>query len=162
MRGTWGTHSSRWTKVAKKTTCPRSTHSPRANSHGAGFRLHLEGDSLRTAVELMGSCYPRSQKRDLGHPLVSMDESGEKNHMSPFDSPRANSHRAGFRLHLADARFRSGRHPHTESMWAYLPVGPLERHFWEGYQGGFWEEVPKNPQVRVTAFLWRDVWGSLC
>jgi hypothetical protein len=51
---------------------------------------------------------------------------------------------------------------HEESMWAYLPVGPLERHIWEGNQGGFWEEVPKNPQVRVVAFLWRDIWGSLC
>ena len=24
-----------------------------------------------------------------------------------------------------------------ESIWAYLPVGPLERHFREGDQGGF-------------------------
>jgi hypothetical protein len=45
-------------------------------------------------------------------------------------------------------------------MWAYLPVGPLERQFWEGYQGGFWEEVPKNPQVRVVALLWRDILGK--
>ncbi len=49
-----------------------------------------------------------------------------------------------------------------ESIWAYLPVGPLERQFWEGNQGGYWEEVPKNPQERVVAFLWRDIWGSLC
>ena len=48
-----------------------------------------------------------------------------------------------------------------ESMWAYLPVGPLARQFWEGNQGGLWEEVPKNPQERVVAFLWRDIWGSL-
>jgi hypothetical protein len=45
-------------------------------------------------------------------------------------------------------------------MWAYLPVGPLERHFWEGNQGGLWEEVPKNPQERVVAFLWRDILGK--
>ena len=43
-------------------------------------------------------------------------------------------------------------------MWAYLPVGLLERQFREGNQGGFWEEVPKNPQERVVAFLW---WGHL-
>jgi hypothetical protein len=47
-------------------------------------------------------------------------------------------------------------------MWAYLPVGPLERQFREGYQGGIREEVPKNPQERVVTFLWRDIWGSLC
>ncbi|SPE18167.1 hypothetical protein SBA5_140034 [Candidatus Sulfotelmatomonas gaucii] len=47
-----------------------------------------------------------------------------------------------------------------ESVWAYLPVGPLERHFWKGNQGGFWEEVPKNPQERVTAFLWKDIMGK--
>jgi hypothetical protein len=45
-------------------------------------------------------------------------------------------------------------------MWAYLPVGPLERQFREGYQGGFWEEVPKNPQERVTALLWWDIMGK--
>jgi len=30
------------------------------------------------------------------------------------------------------------------SKWAYLPVGPLERHLREGIQGGFWEEVQKR------------------
>lgn len=30
------------------------------------------------------------------------------------------------------------------SKWAYLPVGPLERQFREGIQGGFWEEVHKR------------------
>jgi hypothetical protein len=32
-----------------------------------------------------------------------------------------------------------------ESIWAYLPVGPLERQFWEGYQGRYWEGVRKEP-----------------
>ena len=48
-----------------------------------------------------------------------------------------------------------------ESIWAYLPVGPLERQIRKGSQGGIWEEVPKNPQERVV-LLWRDIWGSLC
>ena len=45
-------------------------------------------------------------------------------------------------------------------MWAYLPVGPLERQLRKGNQGGFWEEVPKNPQERVVAFLWWDILGK--
>jgi hypothetical protein len=40
------------------------------------------------------------------------------------------------------------------SIWAYLPVGPLERQLRKGYQGGFWEEVPKNPHERVVTLLW--------
>jgi hypothetical protein len=46
------------------------------------------------------------------------------------------------------------------SMWAYLPVGPLERQLRKGNQGGFWEEVPKNPHERVVAFLWWDIMGK--
>ena len=30
-------------------------------------------------------------------------------------------------------------------MWAYLPVGPLERQLRKGNQGGFWEEVRIEP-----------------
>ena len=70
---------------------------------------------------------------------------------------------AGFRIRLVKPNVaQNDRGRSRESMWAYLPVGPLERQFWEGNQGGFWEEVPKNPQERVVAFLWRDIWGSLC
>jgi hypothetical protein len=49
-----------------------------------------------------------------------------------------------------------------ESAWAYLPVGPLERQFRKGDQGGFWEEVRKNPRERVLRFFGGTSWGSLC
>jgi hypothetical protein len=44
-----------------------------------------------------------------------------------------------------------------KKQWAYLPVGPLERQFREGVQGGFWEEVPKNPQERVVVLWWENM-----
>jgi hypothetical protein len=47
-----------------------------------------------------------------------------------------------------------------KSIWAYLPVGPLERQSREGIQGGFWEEVPKNPQERVATLLRRNIMGK--
>ena len=47
-----------------------------------------------------------------------------------------------------------------QSMWAYLPVGPLERQLREGIQGGFREGVQKNPQERVVALLWWDIMGK--
>jgi hypothetical protein len=39
---------------------------------------------------------------------------------------------------LEEQRFgRVNAGQEMKSMWAYLPVGPLERHFREGDQGGF-------------------------
>ena len=39
------------------------------------------------------------------------------------------------------------------SIWAYLPVGPLERHFGEGNQGGFLRrgsEEPSRESCRIA------------
>jgi hypothetical protein len=49
-----------------------------------------------------------------------------------------------------------------ESIWAYLPVGPLERQFEEEYQGGDARKwFVMNPQERDT-FSGRTFWESLC
>jgi hypothetical protein len=46
-------------------------------------------------------------------------------------------------------------------MWAYLPVGPLERQFEEGIQGGFVGRGPiKDLQEGVSTFLGWDVFGE--
>jgi hypothetical protein len=47
--------------------------------------------------------------------------------------------------------------------WAYLPVGPIERQFREGIQGGVWEEVHKwTLKKELKPFLGGTIWGSLC
>ena len=48
-------------------------------------------------------------------------------------------------------------------MWAYLPVGPLERHDWEGGLRGFWEEVHSGPSKGNGYLSWMgQLRGSLC
>ena len=48
-----------------------------------------------------------------------------------------------------------------KSVWAYLPVGPLERHFEGRDPGGFLrEEVHTDLQEGVNTFLGGDIFGE--
>ena len=51
------------------------------------------------------------------------------------------------------------QHFTLESIWAYLPVGPLERQIRRGYQGRCWEEVRKEPS-RESYFQRWDILGK--
>jgi hypothetical protein len=45
-------------------------------------------------------------------------------------------------------------------IWAYLPVGPVERQLREGIQGGVWEEVREDLQKGIETFLRWDIFGE--
>ena len=99
------------------------------------------------AMGLMGSCDPRSQRRDLGHPLVSMDESGEKNHMSPFDS-FAEGELAQGRLSTASSLGETALRmamPHMREHMG-LPSGrPAREAFLGGLPGGILGRGSEEP-----------------
>jgi hypothetical protein len=65
----------------------------------------LKRDSLRMTIEKMyaqddiakmGSCYPRSENPDLGHPLFVLSE-GEKSKCRSFDFARDDTSSCGWR-----------------------------------------------------------------
>ena len=48
-----------------------------------------------------------------------------------------------------------------KSKWAYLPVGPLERHLREGIQGGILGRGPEtDPQKGIVTFTRWDILGK--
>jgi hypothetical protein len=47
-------------------------------------------------------------------------------------------------------------------IWAYLPVGPLERQLREEFQGVFGKRSERTFIKRLKSFFGGTSWGSLC